>query len=63
MGRIQKRDRVQALCLIFGIGMIIFDSKDPNDPKFEIRVRATKHEPDPWYANEVISKEDLKELF
>jgi len=36
---------------IFGIGLILFDPKKPDDPKFEIRVRAAKHEPDMFYVN------------
>jgi hypothetical protein len=43
--------RLDSLCLIFGVGLILFDNTQPNDPKFEIRVRATKHEPDMFYVN------------
>jgi hypothetical protein len=43
--------RLDALSRIFGIGLILFNSSDPEDPKFEIRVRATKHEPDMFYTN------------
>lgn len=56
-------DRVEALCLIFGIGLILFEIVDPENPKFEIRVRASKHEPDPWYTNEITKKEAIKDLF
>ena len=41
--------RLDTLARIFGIGLILFDASDPIDPKFEIRVRATKHEPDMFY--------------
>jgi len=43
--------RLDALCRIFGIGLILFDSESPEDPAFQIRVRAAKHEPDMFYIN------------
>ena len=43
--------RLDALGRIFGIGLILVDVSNPGDPKFEIRVRATKHEPDMFYVN------------
>lgn len=30
--------KLDALCLIFGIGLVLFDNNNPNDPQFEIRV-------------------------
>ena len=46
--------RLDALCLIFGIGLILYDTTKPNDPSFQIRVRAAKHEPDSFYVNQNI---------
>jgi hypothetical protein len=43
--------RLDALCIIFGIGLVLFDNTNPHDPKFEIRVRPIKHEPDMFYVN------------
>jgi hypothetical protein len=43
--------RLDALCRIFGVGLILFDRTNPEAPGFEIRVRAAKHEPDMFYAN------------
>jgi hypothetical protein len=43
--------RLDALCRLYGIGLILFDADKPKDPGFEIRVRATKHEPDMFYVN------------
>lgn len=43
--------RLDTLSRIFGIGLILFDAKSPLEPQFEIRVRATKHEPDMFYVN------------
>jgi hypothetical protein len=42
--------RLDALARIFGIGLILFDKKQ-KEPKFEIRVRASRHEPDMFYVN------------
>ncbi|HET6303978.1 MAG TPA: hypothetical protein VFG80_04290 [Myxococcota bacterium] len=46
--------RLDALCVIFGIGLILFDSGSPQAPDFEIRVRAAKHEPDSFYVNQCV---------
>lgn len=43
--------KLDSLCLIFGIGLILFDTKDTQKPEFEIRVRPIKHEPDMFYLN------------
>jgi hypothetical protein len=42
--------RLDALSRIFGIGFILM-AGNPEEPNFEIRVRATKHEPDMFYVN------------
>ncbi len=47
-------DRLDSLCIIFGIGLILFDATDPGWPSFQIRVRAAKHEPDIYYANKYL---------
>jgi hypothetical protein len=43
--------RLDALCRVFGLGLILFDTQSPEEPNYQIRVRATKHEPDMFYAN------------
>ncbi len=43
--------RLDTLARIFGIGLILFDAKEPKEPAFEIRVRAQKYEPDMFYVN------------
>jgi len=48
--------RLESLCLKFGVGLILFDSKNPENPKFEIRTRAFKSEPDYFYVNEYLRK-------
>jgi len=54
--------KLDALCLIFGIGLVLFDSGNVNDPQFDIRVRPTKHEPDMFYVNKYMKMIE-KELF
>lgn len=50
----EDKSRIESLCLIFGIGLILFDSTNIDDPKFEIRVRPIKHEPDSFYVNKYL---------
>jgi hypothetical protein len=46
--------RLRALCRIFGIGLFLFDTTNPDIPIFEIRVTATKHDPDMFYVNKYL---------
>jgi hypothetical protein len=43
--------KLDALCLIFGIGLVLFDNTNVKEPLFEIRVRPAKHEPDMFFVN------------
>lgn len=43
--------RLDTLCRQFGIGLILFDNSNAEDPSFEIRARAVKHEPDMFFVN------------
>jgi len=54
--------RLDALCLIFGIGLILFDNSNLDEPQFEIRVRPIRHEPDMFYVNKHMKLIE-KELF
>jgi hypothetical protein len=54
--------KLDSLCMIFGIGLILFDHLNADDPQFEIRVRPFKHEPDMFYVNQYL-KNIEKELF
>ena len=47
----EDKSRIESLCLIFGIGLILFDATNTENPQFEIRVRPLKHEPDMFYVN------------
>ena len=50
----EDKARIESLCLIFGIGLILFDSNNIKQPDFEIRVRPVKLEPDMFYVNKYI---------
>ena len=54
--------KLDSLCLIFGVGLVLFDSNNVNDPQFEIRVRPRKHDPDMFYVNKYMKLIE-KELF
>jgi hypothetical protein len=56
--------RLEALCLILGIGLILFDL-DPKLPKYSILSRAQRFAPDMFYVNEFIQrlKAHNRELF
>lgn len=43
--------RLEALCMLFGVGLVLFDV-DPEEPNFQIRVRAARFSPDMFYVNE-----------
>lgn len=43
--------RLDSLCQLFGIGLVLFDLDNPIVPDFTIRVRPNKHEPDLFYTN------------
>lgn len=48
--------RLDVLCRLFGIGLILFDEENKDKPNFDIRVRASKQDPDMFYTNESIKK-------
>ena len=43
--------RLDTLGRIFGIGLILFNAKNPQQPDFEIRVRAATAATDMFYVN------------
>lgn len=65
---LEDQDRIEALSILFGVGLILFDL-NPQSPNFRIRVRAQRYNPDMFYANEFASKlrdtnkEAFKKLF
>jgi len=61
-------DRLEALCLLFGVGLVLFDL-DVKKPNYSIRTRAQKYSPDMFWANEFadklysVNKEAFEKLF
>jgi len=58
--------RIEALCLKFGIGLILFNKNNKENPEFEILTRAMKSEPDYYYLNKYLKLIDdniAKDLF
>jgi len=53
--------RIESLCLRFGIGLILFNKNNPENPNFEIRTRATRNEPDYFYTNRYLKQLDEKD--
>jgi hypothetical protein len=51
--------RIESLCMIFGIGLILFDSTAPTEPQWEIKTRPVKTDPDYFYLNQ--NAEKIKE--
>lgn len=51
-------DRIEALCNLTGIGLIIF-KLNPDNPDFTIRLRGQKHLPDLYFVNQML--DTLKE--
>ena len=47
----EDRSRLESLCMLFGIGLAIFEP-DPKNPEFAISVRAQRFVPDMFYVNE-----------
>lgn len=48
-------DRLEALCLLFGVGLVLF-SPDVTNPDFTIRTRAQRYVPDMFWVNEFADK-------
>lgn len=46
--------RIDALCMIFGIGLVLFESADGHAPQFQMRVKPFRQEPDILYVNEYL---------
>jgi hypothetical protein len=54
--------RTDALCLVFGIGLVLFDNQRPDEAHFQIRVRPQRHDPDMFYVNKYMKSVE-NELF
>ncbi len=54
--------RLDVLARLVGLGLVLFDATSPALPRYSIRVRAAKHEPDGFYVNRCLKLVE-KELF
>lgn len=50
--RKHELSRLDSMCQVFGIGLVLFESDKPEAPEFAIRLRARKQDPDHFYMNE-----------
>ena len=57
----EEISRLDSLCQVFGIGLVLFDATIADNPGFQIRVRPRKQDPDRYYTNKYI-KEVEREL-
>ena len=48
---LDDHDRLEALCTIYGVGLVLFDL-NVDDPKFQIVTKPQRFQPDMFYANE-----------
>lgn len=55
-------ERVEALCRMFGLGLVVFDPRVPNAPGFKLLVRPTRHEPELIYTNRYVRRVE-RQLF
>jgi len=58
----EEMARIDALCSMFGIGLVTFDPRSLAAPDFKLVVRPLRHEPDLFYTNRYIRHVE-KELF
>lgn len=56
-------DRILALCIVSGIGLVLFNAADKDNPNYDIRVWAVKNEPDKVYAKLALDNDRCRALF
>jgi hypothetical protein len=49
-------ERLDSLCLLLGIGLVLFDNTDPDPTNFKLKNRAQKGTPDIDFLNKKIEK-------
>ena len=52
----EDKIRIESLCMILGLGLVLFDNTNVKQPEWEIKCRPLKHEPDIWYVNDTMPK-------
>ncbi len=58
----EELTRIESLCQMFGLGLVVFNPKSVSLPDFRLVIRPIKSEPDLFYTNRYI-KQVEKELF
>jgi hypothetical protein len=53
---VEEISRLDSLCFLFGIGLVLFNNTNPNMPNYQLKNRAQKGEPDNYYLNKNIGK-------
>jgi len=47
--------RIDSLCYLYGIGLVLFNCTDPATPNYQIKHRAQRSTPDIFYINKYIN--------
>ncbi|HZO51726.1 MAG TPA: hypothetical protein VFB63_03370, partial [Bryobacteraceae bacterium] len=55
-------DRLESLCVTMGLGLVVFDHMNSDNPNFTFRARSRQFNPHPFYVN-INMKQLEKELF
>jgi hypothetical protein len=55
--------KMDALCSILGIGLVVFKKDEPDNPDYQIRIKAIRTEPDSYYTNYYMQKLEEEPLF
>jgi hypothetical protein len=50
----EDKSRLDALSRLFGIGLVLFNGENPENPEFEIKVRPQRFDPDMYYSNKYL---------
>lgn len=56
----EELGRLEALCQMFGIGLVVFDAASLTKPSFRLLARPVKHDPDLYYTNRYIKHVERK---
>jgi hypothetical protein len=52
----EEKERLDSLCFLYGIGLVLFDDTDPNPTNFKLKNRAQKGTPDIDFLNKKIER-------
>jgi hypothetical protein len=52
----EEISRLDSLCFLFGIGLVLFDNTNSNMPNYQLKNRSQRGDPDNYYLNKNIDK-------